>query len=92
MTKKQTANQTLLEMASQSIRILVARGQKPEPIDTATNLAMWDLISGVKPAADIILDTKIRKCEAELNLKKLELDGLLAEREARNQGKDLPTS
>ena len=43
---------TLLEVARESIRISTAKGRKPKPIDTATNMAMWDLLAGVnKPLA-----------------------------------------
>lgn len=84
MSTKKPAKLSLLEVARESIRISTARGHKPTPIDTVTSLAMWDLITGVRPQAEIVLDVKIAKCEAELKLKKLELEQLLAEREAQD--------
>lgn len=89
MSKKQPAKLSLLEVARESIRIFVPK-RKPEPIDTATNLAIWNLMAGIKPEAEAILDVKIAKCEAELNLKRLELERLLAQREAQSQGGESP--
>lgn len=92
MTTKKPAKLSLLEIARESLRISAAKGRKPNPIDTATNLAMWDLIAGVRHQAEIVLDVKIARCEAELKLKKLELEQLLAERASLSQSDDSPAS